>query len=137
MQAQPNPYESPLDIDVEAPKAELRRTGVGTFLLVVWVLEGGLKAALVVAGLMHGFNPLQSAAVEYHAWHPLWFFPALSFLIVETIGPWIGIYYLTGRRARTIPFETAMIRTLLVAASSAIGATLLLMLYCELVGPRR
>jgi len=137
MQSDPNPYESPVAVAVEAPAADLRRTGVGTFLVFVWILEGGLKASLLGAAIARGFNPLQSLAREYHGWHPLWFFLVLSFFVVETIGPWIGIYYLTGRRARTITFESAMIRTLLVACASAIGVTLLMMLYCELAGPPR
>lgn len=136
MQSQTNPYQSPTEVALEVPATELRRTGLGTFWVVIWILEGGLKASLVVAALWHGFHPLQSLAQEYRAWHPLWFFLLLSFFIVETIGPWIGIYYLTGRRARTIAFEAAMMRTMLVACGSAIGAALLLMLYCELAAPR-
>lgn len=135
MQSEPNPYESPVAIGVEIPAVELRRPGIGTFLIVVWVLEGGLKASLLVVTLTRGLDPLQSLVHEYQVWHPLWFFLALLFLIVETIGPWIGIYYLTGRRARTITFESAMIRTLLVACGSAFGGTFLLMLYCEVVRP--
>jgi len=134
MQSEINPYESPIAAGVEVTATELRRPAVGTFLMVIWILEGGLKTSLLGAALVRGINPLQNLAREYHSWHPLWFLLVVSFLIVETIGPWIGVYYLTGRRARTISFERAMLRTLQVAVGIAVAGTLLLMLYGELTG---
>ena len=116
---------------------DFRRPAEGTFLIGLWILEGGFKACLLGASLMHGFNPFPYIAVEYHSWNRLAFLLASSAFIVETIGPWIGIYYLTGRRSRTIPFSSAVLRTLKVAGGVAIIATLLLMTYCELTGTSR
>lgn len=132
MQPETNPYQSPIAVGVEAPAVELRRPVMGTVLIGIWILEGGFKACLVAAGLLSGWNPLHSLALEYPSWNRLLFFLMVSFFTVETIGPWIGIYYLTGRRSRTIPFDTALVRTLLVAGGIGIAATLLLILYCEL-----
>jgi hypothetical protein len=127
-----NPYETPLEVARESPPEELRRPAMGTALLVLWLVEGGLKAFFVGSALAQGFNPLHSLVEVYPTWNRLLLFALLAFMIVETIGPWIGIYYLTGRRARTIPFDTAMVRTLSIAAGIALGMTMLLMLYCEL-----
>src|SRR5688572_12010314 len=74
MRAETNPYESPLAAEEEVPAPELRRPAIGTFLICVWVLEGGLKASLLVAGLARGFNPLESLARDYLSWNRLVFF---------------------------------------------------------------
>jgi hypothetical protein len=134
MQSDLNPYQSPTAIATEVAPTDIRRPPFGTFLIGIWLLEGGFKAYIVGTGLLRGFNPIPYLADEYHTCNPLVFFLLSSFFIIETIGPWIGIYYLTGRRSRTIPFATALLRTLKVAGGVAIVATLLLMLYCELVG---
>ena len=132
MQAETNPYETPVATEAEVATAELRRPLMGTILIGVWLLEGGFKACLLSLALASGSNPLENLAQQYSSWNRLFFFLASSFMITETIGPWFGVYYLTGRRAKTIPFETAIVRTLLVSGGVAIGITLLLMAYCEL-----
>jgi hypothetical protein len=86
----------------------------------------------VVGTLLRGFNPLEILPREYSSWNRLVLFLVLSFFIVETIGPWVGVYYLTGRRSRTLPFETAIFRTLCVSVGAAFVATFLLMSCCEL-----
>ncbi len=137
MQSDSNPYTSPTAIGTEVVPTDFRRPAFGTFLIGLWILEGGLKAYVLGAGFMHGFSPFPYIADEYHSWNRLVFLLASSFFIIETIGPWIGIYYLTGRRSRTIPFTTALLRTLKIAGGVAIIATLLLMMYCELTGTSR
>lgn len=136
MATRENPYEAPraeCDTQDTAP-SEIRRPPFGTFLIVVWLLEGGFKTYLVGNGLSSGFNPLPFIVREYQQ-TSLWLFLLISsFLIIETIGPWVGIYYLTGRRARTLPFETALYRTLKVAGIFAIALTFILMLYCQVAG---
>lgn len=134
MQSDTNPYESPIATGAEILSTDIRRPAFGTFLIGLWVLEGGFKAYMLGAGFMGGFNPLEYLADDYHSWNRLVFFLVSSFFLIETIGPWIGIYYLTGRRSRTIPFNAALFRTLKVAGGVAIIVTLLLMLYCEIVG---
>jgi hypothetical protein len=54
---------------------------------------------------------------------------------METIGPWIGIYYLTGRRARRLPFTKAVVRILQMAGGVTLVMSLALMLYLELIAP--
>jgi hypothetical protein len=137
MTADLNPYEAPVATELEISTAEPKRPLMGTVLIGLWALEGGFKACLVVAGLVNGFNPLQSMLQEYPSWNRLMFFLVVSFFVVETVGPWIGIYYLTGRRSRTLPFEWAIFRTLLVSVGAAMVATMQLMLYCELVNLQR
>ncbi len=132
-----NPYESPaIEGDVEAI-APLRRPAFGTFLIALWIVEGGFKAGLLATAFLSGFNPLAGLAVEFRSWNRLTFLLVALFMIVETIGPWIGIYYLTGRRARTIPFERALGRTLGVAGLAALVLTLGLMLGLELAAQVR
>jgi hypothetical protein len=133
MASEANPYEAPVATGEEIPAPELQRPPMGTMLIGLWFLEGGIKACLVVASLLNGFHPLQSMVEVYSSWNRLIFFLALSFIIVETIGPWIGIYYLTGKRSRTLPFEWAMFHTLWVSAGAALVATAMLMSYCELM----
>lgn len=136
MAMQANPYEPPI-ADCIAPQAassEIRRPAFGTFLIGLWLLEGSVKVYLVFRILILGFNPIPFIVQDYHQ-SSLWvFFLISSFMIIETIGPWIGIYYLTGRRARTIPFEKALYRTLKTAGAIAIVTTLALMLYCQFAG---
>jgi hypothetical protein len=132
MQAEINPYEASLAAGGDSPADGLRRPAMGTVLLGLWLVEGGVKACIVAMGLASGFNPLESLVEVYPSWNRFWLFLALSFFMVETIGPWIGIYYLTGRRARTFPFDAALQRILGGALGVGSVATLLLMLYCEL-----
>lgn len=135
MKPLPNPYEAPtLPNDTEVKQEEIVRPVFGTFLLCYWLLEGGFKAYLLGSALARGFNPIPLFVESYSACHWLIFFLVSSFLIFETIGPWIGVYYLTGRRSRTIPMNFAMFKTLKVAGGLAILGTLLLMFYCELFG---
>ena len=142
MQTNVNPYEAPLAAGAERPAGtdrpaeELRRPLTGTVLLVLWTIEGGLKAFWLGAALSQGFDPLPSLVEVYPSWNPLLLFLLVAFMTVETIGPWIGVYYLTGRRARTIPFDAAMVRTLAIASAVALALALVLLLYCELAGSR-
>ena len=134
MTARDNPYatQKAKCEALEAAQSEIRRPLFGTFLMVIWLLEGGFKTLLVGKGLASGFNPFPFIVREYRqtSW---WLFLLVSaFLTIETIGPWVGIYYLTGNRARTLRFETALYRTLKVAGIAAIASTLLLMLYCQI-----
>lgn len=138
MTPEPNPYESPIATESKVASPDLRRPVFGTILIGVWILEGGFKVYMLLSSLVQ-FGPqlmLNHLAAAYPDWNRLVFFLYCSFMTVETIGPWIGVYYLTGRRARSTPFHTALIRTLLVAGGIAIVVTLLLMLYCELAGVR-
>ena len=127
-----NPYESTnakYDIP-DLSSTEIRRPLFGTFLIVFWLLEGGFKTYLLVKALFSGFAPFQSIVRAYQHTTLWWFFLISSFLIIETIGPWIGIYYLTGRRAQTIPFEIAFYRILKAAGISTIAIAFALILYC-------
>ncbi len=134
MSLRDNPYATPkAECDAPAALSEIRRPPFGTFLIVIWLLEGSFKTFLIGKGLASGFNPLPIIVREYQqtSW---WLFLLVSaFLAIETIGPWVGIYYLTGSRARTLPFESALYRTLKVAGTTAIATTILLMLYCQIV----
>ena len=128
-----NPYEaSRVESDTpDISPSEISRPPFGTFLIVVWLLEGGFKGYLLAKAIVSGFNPFPFIVREYQQ-TALWLFLLISsFLIIETIGPWVGIYYLTGRRARTIPFESALYRTLKVAGISAFAITFAIMLYCH------
>ena len=137
MMADTNPYEVPATAVAEEAAPEIRRPPFGTVLVVVWILEATFKTYCVGWALSQGFNPLPHLAEEYHATSRLVFFLASSFFIIETIGPWIGIYYLTGRRARTIPFNQALVRTLKLAGGLTIIASLTLMFYFELIALAR
>jgi hypothetical protein len=128
-----NPYESPASITVEKPAEELRRPPLGTFLIGLWLVEGGIKAFVVIAGIYNGVDPREVLPAEYSMRTSLVFSLIASFLIVETIGPWIGIYFLTGRRARTIPLEKALFQTLKMAGGIAVVAVLALMAYDQLI----
>lgn len=132
MAVETNPYESPAAIDATELPTDLRRPPIGTFLVGIWLLEGGFKAYLVGVGLMRDSNPLHDMAQGYHAWNRVAYFLVTALLIIETIGPWIGVYYLTGRRARTIAFERALLYTLAVAGVASVVLSLVLMLYLEL-----
>jgi hypothetical protein len=138
MQSEPNPYESPRATGEEIPSTDIRRPALGTFLIGLWVFEGGFKVYVLVyvlvGAFLRGIDPLQYLAAEYRSWNRLVFFLASTFVMIETIGPWIGVYYLTGRRSRTIPFGAALFRTLMVAGGVALIATSMLMLWCELAG---
>jgi hypothetical protein len=127
-----NPYESPIPVKLEGPAAELRRPAFGTFLIYLWFIEGGFKAFVVIAALSRGVDFLEVLAAEYSTWNRFVFFLVSWFFIVETIGPWIGIYYLTGRRARTIPLERALLQILMTAGGSTAVGVLVLMSYLEL-----
>jgi hypothetical protein len=126
-----NPYESPAAVSRETPVTELRRPPMGTFLVGLWLLEGGVKALLVLVVVFRGFESFEILAIEYGAWRRVTYFLVSSFFIFETVGPWFGVYYLTGRRARTIPFDKALLRTLMTACGVAMLVTLFMMLYFE------
>lgn len=130
-----NPYESPISEGdtLDDVAAELRRTGTEIFFLVLWFLEGGLKAWLVGLILLSGFDLCAALVEHYQESNTWWFLFSTWFMIIETIGPWFGIYYLTAQRSPTLPLERAFGRTLMVAGGFSIVVTLLLMLYCQLI----
>ena len=133
---EPNPYEPPSESSA-APAEETtehQRPSIGTVLIFVWLLEGGIKAFVLGTAFQGGFNPVREFALEYRQWNPVVYFLVASFFVIETIGPWIGIYYLTGQRARTIPFLEALWKTLKLAGVIALTSAMLLVLYCELTG---
>jgi hypothetical protein len=135
MESEANPYESPAALSAEESAPSIRRPAFGTFLIGLWILEGAFKAYLLGAGFLKGFNPLQYLADDYHTWNPIIFFLVASFFIIETIGPWIGVYYLTGRRSRTISFDKAIERILKVAGGVTIVLSSVLTIYLELTAP--
>lgn len=126
-----NPYEPPACVEANSAVDEIRRPPIGTFLVVLWTVEALFKTSVVIVAILRGFNPLHFAD-GYRTENRLFFFLIGSFMTIETIGPWIGIYYLTGRRARTIPFEKALLRTLKLAVAIALVIVILLMIYCEI-----
>lgn len=132
MQLESNPYQSPAESGAQEAAPVLRRPAAATFLLGLWLLEGSVKACIVGAALAQGLQPCDLLAREYAGWSRISFLLVASFLLVETIGPWIGVYYLTGRRSRTIPIEKATFRILVAACSAALILTLGLMLCLEL-----
>jgi hypothetical protein len=58
-----------------------------------------------------------------------------SFVVVETIVPWVGTYHPTGRRSRTISLDKALVRILMVAGIIAVVVSLALMIYLGLAAP--
>jgi hypothetical protein len=132
MLAEPNPYQSPAAANTDEPVGEVRRPRLGTLLVGIWTLEAVFKTYLLGMGFSHGFCPLQDLANAYRSWNRVRFFLASSFFIIETVGPWIGIYYLTGRRARTIPFDKALLHILRLAGGITIVASLILAMHLEL-----
>ena len=132
MKPDANPYQSPATLNVEEEAAKIRRPARGTFLLVLCILDAGCKTCFLGVCFSHGANPMQFIAHEYQTCSRIFFFLAAAFFILETVAPWIGIYYLTGRRARTIPFDAALVRILKLAGGVTLVASLALMLYLEL-----
>ena len=141
MDTEVNPFESPGSeiavVSVSEPPgndpSEIRRTPMGTFLIGVWFLEGGLKVWLLASILYSGFDILQAVVELYRESSAGLYFLVAWLLIIETVGPWIGIYYLTGKRSRTIPTENAFWQIFKVTGGFALVATLLVMLYGQLM----
>ena len=130
-----NPYEAPVepeDAEDAGPFDETQRTPfVAKALVSVWVLEGGLKAFFVI-----GLSPpdaLDMARQGYLNSGTLTFLLAAMFILIETIGPWIGVYYLTGARMRNLGFETAIWRTIKAATLFAGAVTLAMFVYFRFV----
>lgn len=135
MSEETNPYTVTTATESDAgslvDSEEIRRPWYGTVLICFWTLEGGVKAWMLGRMLLDGFNPLSDIRHDYQTTNQVLFFVIAWYLLVETIGPWIGIYYLTGRRSRTIPFERALLRTLLLSATVVAVMIAAMMVYFE------
>ena len=137
MALEENPYEV-TQARFEKPLpglAEVRRPPLGTFLLIVSLVFCGIELWYIALLISTGDNPLPFIAETYHDLGRWSFLPFSMFFILETTGPWVVIYYLTGRRARTIEFDNAIGRMLRVSLIMTVAMSLLLTLFCEVAGP--
>lgn len=131
MQTETNPYEAPTQRTADSSRGRIRLPLEGWFLVCFWILEGGAKAIFISAGVSRGFNPIPEIATIYTTWNRLYFLLAASFIIVETIGPWIGLLYLIRYRYTDTPFDNVMWIILKRASVISVLFALLLMLLCE------
>jgi hypothetical protein len=126
-----NPYESPVTVELPKLAEEHCRPAIGTALLLIWLVEGAVKTLVGAMIAWEGIGAALKLASYYSTSSRLAFFLLSWFVIVETAGPWIGVYYLTGRRSRTIAFDRAIVQILKLACGGAVVVTLVLMICLE------
>ena len=126
-----NPYE-PVSSRLEADSQvdPMKRSEI-VFWMILWTLESSVKVAIVFFAFSLGEDLTTALTRIYQQTHPLTFLAVGWFLLVETIGPLIGLLFFTRPSIRALPAHAALLRVLITAALSALVVTLAIMSYAQ------
>lgn len=129
-----NPYQPP-EVATEQTVSEPDGSDGCTwrFFIVLWSLEGAIKlCAFVVLMLRTGFDLEPFVEMYLYAGH-FWFALGYTFFVIETIGPWFGVYYLIRQRREKSSFGEALWKIIVKAGFWSLIITAVTMITCELV----